>query len=110
VYLNFSASVILEKRTFKDFSKINTCKHGSPFSTPSRPLENVIIINLISLSVRKIPCKFQLFWPSGSSKKILKVLSYINTLEFFSLSWPQLTDEDHAFNKRNSALFQEVSV
>jgi hypothetical protein len=53
VNLNISGAVVLEKIFLKDYSYINTCKNGS-------------LSAMILYYVRKLPCKFKLFWLNGS--------------------------------------------
>ena len=64
--LKFSGLVVLEKKIFKHFSYINTCKNGFPYCGPARPPGAMIWTNLNLHYVRKLPCKFELSWFSGS--------------------------------------------
>ena len=66
VNLNFSGLVVLEKKNFKDISYINTCKNGFPYCGLTQPLGAMILTNLNLHYVIKFPCKFELFWLSGS--------------------------------------------
>jgi hypothetical protein len=45
---------------------INTCKYGFPYCSPSQPLGTMIWTNLNIHYIRKLSCKYDLFWLSGS--------------------------------------------
>ena len=66
VNLNSSGWVVLEKKIFKVFSYINTCKNGFPYCGPTQSLEAMILTNLNLHYVKKLPGKIELFWLSGS--------------------------------------------
>jgi hypothetical protein len=45
----------------------------------------MVLTKLLLSNVRKLPCKFQLFWASGSSENdFRKYFSYINTCKTYS--------------------------
>jgi hypothetical protein len=48
------------------FFNINTCKYGSPYCGPSQPPGSMIWTNLNLHFIRKLSCKYELFWLSGS--------------------------------------------
>jgi hypothetical protein len=66
VNLNFSGVVVLEKKIFKHFSYINTCKSGFPYGGPIRPPVDTIWTNLNLNYVSKLPCWFEHIWLSSS--------------------------------------------
>jgi hypothetical protein len=59
--LSSSGLVVLEK-IFKYFSSINSIPYCDPFPSSGA----MILPKLILYIVRKLSCKFELFWPSGS--------------------------------------------
>ena len=96
----------------KIFSNINTCKYGFPYCGPSRSLWTIIwtilnfhyIINTTHSGsilenifewphpslhyIRKLSCKFDFFWLSGSWEK-----------DFYNIVSPTVASPDHAFYK-----------
>jgi hypothetical protein len=80
--------MVLEK-IFEIFSYISTCKNSFPYCGPTRPLGAMILTNLLLHYIRKVPCKFQLFWPSSSleEKKNLKWPQPIFTFLWLSPLW-----------------------
>jgi hypothetical protein len=44
------------------FFNINTCKYGCTYCGPSRPPGTKIWTNLNLHSIRKLLCKYELFW------------------------------------------------
>jgi hypothetical protein len=62
VNLNYTGWVVIQKKIFEDFFHWNT--HSFEYCGPFRPPG--ILINLILHSVRKLSCKFKLFWTIGS--------------------------------------------
>jgi hypothetical protein len=48
------------------FPYIILCENGFLYCSPTLPLVAMILTNLILDYVRKLPCKFELFWLSGS--------------------------------------------
>jgi hypothetical protein len=70
-YVNFSfpGPMVLEKKIFKFFSNINTCKNDFPYCGPTRPPGAMIFTNLYLHYVRKLPYKFQLSWTCGSGEE-----------------------------------------
>jgi hypothetical protein len=51
---------------FKRFFPIYTCKNSFPYCAPLRPLGTIICTSVNSHYVRKLSCKSELFWFSGS--------------------------------------------
>ena len=82
VNLNFSGSVVLEKKIFKDFSYISTCKNGLPYCGPIQPPGAMILTNLNLHYVKKLPCKFELFWQVVLEKKIFQFLHFCDYFPF----------------------------
>jgi hypothetical protein len=80
---SFHGPVILEK-IFKDFPSIYTCKNGFPYCGPIRPPGAMIFTDLNLLYITKLPYKFQLSWPGGSSEKDFLISSpyFCNYLPF----------------------------
>jgi hypothetical protein len=66
VNLNFSGPVVLEKRILKIFSNIHTCKNSFPYCGPTKPPGAMKLTNLLLYYIKKLSCKFELFWPSSS--------------------------------------------
>jgi hypothetical protein len=64
--MNFPDPVVLEKKIFKDFSYINTCKNGFPNYGPTWLPGDMILTNLNLHYIRKFLRKFELSRLSGS--------------------------------------------
>jgi hypothetical protein len=47
------------------FFKTNTCKYGFPYCGPSWPPKTMVWTNLNLHYIRKLSCKYELFWLSG---------------------------------------------
>ena len=57
--------LVLEK---KSFFNINICKYSFPYCGPSRRQE-IMMLTILNLHyIRKLSCKYQLFWLSGSEE------------------------------------------
>jgi hypothetical protein len=54
--------LVLEKIVFN----VNACKYGFPYCGPSQPPGTMIWINLNLHYIRKLSCKYELFWFFGS--------------------------------------------
>jgi hypothetical protein len=72
VNLNFSGSVVLEKKILKYFFYINICKNGFPYCGPTLPPGAMILTNLNLHYRRDLPSKFELSWLSGSLEEDFK--------------------------------------
>ena len=58
--------LVLEK---KIFFNINICKYSFPYCGPSRP-PGIMIRTILNLHyIRKLSCKYDLFWLSGSEEQ-----------------------------------------
>jgi hypothetical protein len=58
--------LVLEK---KIFFNINICKYGFPYCGPSRP-QGTMMWTILNLHyIRKLSCKYELFWLSGSGEE-----------------------------------------
>jgi hypothetical protein len=64
VNMSFSGPVVLEK-IFKSVSLYKHLLKVSPFVAIPDP-GAMILTNLLFYYIRKLSCKFELFWPSGS--------------------------------------------
>jgi hypothetical protein len=116
VNLNFPGSVVLEKKIFKDFSYINTCKNGFPNCGPvrppgARPPGAMIWTNLNLHYVRKLPYKFELSWLSDSWEEDFYTFSlYKHMKKWFHLLWPRPTPGGHNFHNFVSTLHEDAYI
>ena len=55
----------------KIFFNINICKYGFPYCGPSRPPWTMMLTILNLHYIRKLSCKYYLFWLSGSGEDFL---------------------------------------
>ena len=53
----------------KIFFNINICKYGFPYCGPSRPPGTMMLTILNLQYIRKLSCKYDLFWLSGSGEE-----------------------------------------
>ena len=53
----------------KIFFNINICKYGFPYCCPSRPLGTMMLTILNLHYIKKLSCKYELFWLSGSGEE-----------------------------------------
>jgi hypothetical protein len=58
--------LVLEK---KIFFNINICKYGFPYCGPSGPLGTMMWTILNLHYIRKLSCKYDLFWLTGSGEE-----------------------------------------
>jgi hypothetical protein len=65
-HYNFPGPVVISKKIFKDISYIKIGKNSFPYCGPYRLPGAMILTNLILYNVRKLSCKFQLFWAHNS--------------------------------------------
>ena len=63
--LNEIGLLVLEKIFFN----INICQYGFPYCGPSRPPGTMMLTILNLHSIRKLSCKYDLFWLSGSGEE-----------------------------------------
>ena len=55
--------LVLEK---KIFFNVNICKYSFPYCGPSRP-PGIMMLTILNLHyIRKLSCKYDVFWLSGS--------------------------------------------
>ena len=88
--LNEIGLLVLEKIFFN----INICQYGFPYCGPSRPPGTMMLTILNLHYIRKLSCKYDLFWLSGSGE------------EDFSMTPPHFCnyfpfEEDLALNLNN---------
>jgi hypothetical protein len=64
------------------FLNINTCKYAFPYCGPSRPPGTMIWTNLNLHYIRKLSCKYELFWLCGFLNDPAPFLHFCNYLRF----------------------------
>ena len=77
----------------KIFFNINTCKYGFPYCGPSRPPGTMMLTILNLHYIRKLSCKYDLFWLSGSGEEDFEM-----TPSHFCDYLPFEEDLTHNFN------------
>jgi hypothetical protein len=78
--------LVLEKVLFFN---INTCKYGFPYCGPSRHPWTMMwkILYLHYMYIRKLSCKYDLFWLSGSVEKKKEIINFKWPHPIFAFLW-----------------------
>ena len=75
----------------KIFFNINICKYGFPYCGPSRP-PGIMMWTILNLHyIRKLSCKYDLFWLSGSGEDFSMTPPHFCTFVIISplkMTWP----------------------
>jgi hypothetical protein len=86
VWLNFARCFIL-----KDSFVYTKCKNRFPSCGPSRPQRTIICTTLNPHYVRKLSCKSELFWLSGSREEMFSISPpYLHFCDYFPLEMNQV--------------------
>jgi hypothetical protein len=93
----------LVKKILKDFSHWNKCEYVLPYCGPSRPPGTIIWTKLNLNYIRKLSCKYELFWLWGSWEDFKMIPPYFCKSMIISpweRTWPLFWIIFHSFHPR----------